>query len=545
MHSGERLDNNTMTGSVYKQLSPFELKFAVTELLNKINSVNDIQNCLAEFEMLEAQKDKNVLAKILFKELSGADTKKIPVICFMLEHYLPKDELINKLWAALKNSNLQTEAKITILNLLRDLDSDWSYETCEEYLKDDAKSLLDENTKHLLNVAVINPEVQIDFLDFMATIRTNDKITLLNSLDEDFTSDAMANILIPVFMSEPDSPEGLEALKLLAHTKSQLALHALEEMKNYASGEVLQEIKRSLSTIKLSGMRIDNTKEFYKKILSDSSPHKFYVTYPDGHGNIAMIFTRLTENKKIRFVSIVTNIETGIKDCFGFFEISEFEYSKILERFLRDEKTVDITPEAFRTILYNAELATVQKTGNNWKFPYEYVCWRNLLIDIDFDPQKIEEILKEKVSPLQITGSIASKLEELRISSRWFLDMDYSNEFTKILKMIKTAGNLDELVNNHWESVFDEAEKTEWKKKILFSAYIKFAIGKEDDAGFVYGILFSEQAQAVLFKEILKRSIYEYLMVVKYDKSVNSYDLTHEEINDKINYIEEKWVDNV
>ena len=346
-------------------------------------------------------------------------------------------------------------------------------------------------------------------------------------------------------MSEPDSPEGLEALKLLAHTKSQLALHALEEMKNYASGEVLQEIKRSLSTIKLSGMRIDNTKEFYKKILSDSNPHKFYVTYPDGHGNIAMIFTRLTKNKKIRFVSIVANIETGIKDCFGFFEISEFEYSKILERFLRDEKTVDITPEAFRTILYNAELATVQKTGNNWKFPYEYVCWRNLLIDIDFDPQKIEKILKEKVSPLQITGSIASKLEELRISSRWFLDMDYSNEFTKILKMIKTAGNLDELVNNHWESVFDEAEKTEWKKKILFSAYIKFAIGKEDDAGFVYGILFSEQAQAVLFKEILKRSIYEYLMVVKYDKSVNSYDLTHEEINDKINYIEEKWVDNV
>ena len=123
--------------------------------------------------------------------------------------------------------------------------------------------------------------------------------------------------------------------------------------------------------------------------------------------------------------------------------------------------------------------------------------------------------------------------------------MSSSNEFIKIPKIRKTAGNLDELVNNHWESVFDEAEKTEWKKKILFSAYIKFAIGKEDDAGFVYGILFSEQAQAVLFKEILKRSIYEYLMVVKYDKSVNSYDLTHEEINDKINYIEEKWVDNV
>ncbi len=534
-----------MPNSNFKQLSPFEMKFAITELLKKINSVNDIQNCLADFEMLEAQKDKKVLSKILFKELTNAQPAKIPIICFLLEHYLPKEELINKLWSALKIQNLQTEVKITILNLLRDLDSDWSYETCEEYLEDDAKSLLDENTKHLLNTAVINPEVQIDFLDFMATIRTNDKITLLNSLGDDFSSDAMANILIPVFMSEPNSPEGIEALKLLGQTKSQLALHTLEEAKTFASGEILQEIKRSLSTLKLSGMRVDNTKEFYKKILSNSTPHKFYVTYPDGYGDIAMIFTRLTENKKIRFVSIVANIKTGIKDCFGFFEISEFEYSKILERFLRDEKTVEITPDAFRTILYNAELATIKKSDSNWKFPYEYICWRNLLIDIDYEAKSIEEILKEKVSPKKINGNISSKLSELRISSRWFLDANYSDEFINLLKQLKNSDNLDNLIEENLNKVFDKEEKEEWKKKILTSAYIKYAIGKPDEAEIVYGIIFSDDEQKELFKDILKRSIYEYLMVIKYDKNVNSYDLTHEEINDKIKYIEEKWVDNV
>lgn len=115
--------------------------------------------------MLDAQEDKKVISKVLFKELSNADTAKIPVICFMLEHYVQKDELVNKLWESLKNQNLQTEVKITILNLLRDLDADWSYESCEEYLND-AQSLLDENTKQLLNTAVINPEVQIDFMDF-------------------------------------------------------------------------------------------------------------------------------------------------------------------------------------------------------------------------------------------------------------------------------------------------------------------------------------------------------------------------------------------
>ena len=312
-----------MTTSKFKQLNPFELKNAITTLLNKINSVDDIQNCLADFEMLDAQEDKKVISKVLFKELSNADTAKIPVICFMLEHYVQKDELVNKLWESLKNQNLQTEVKITILNLLRDLDADWSYESCEEYLND-AQSLLDENTKQLLNTAVINPEVQIDFMDFLTTLRVQDKITLLNSFSEDFESDALANILIPVFVSEPNSPEGKEALKLLADTKSQLALHVLNEMLALSDGELSQAIRKSLSTIKISGMREDNTKEFYTKILSNSKPYKFYMTYPDGHGDQALIFTRITNNEKIRFVSIVINIETGIRDCFGFFEISKW-----------------------------------------------------------------------------------------------------------------------------------------------------------------------------------------------------------------------------
>ena len=106
--------------------------------------------------------------------------------------------------------------------------------------------------------------------------------------------------------------------------------------------------------------------------------------------------------KKIRFVSIVINIETGIKDCFGFFEISKFECSKILERFLRDEKTVDIDPESFKTILYNAEITTIKNSHNNWKLPYEYVCWKNLLIDIDFDSEQIETILSEQIVPAKV-----------------------------------------------------------------------------------------------------------------------------------------------
>ena len=85
MRSGERQDNQIMTGAKFKQLNPFELKSAITELLGKINSVNDIQNCLADFDMLDSQEDKKLISKVLFKELVNANPEKIPVLCFLLE----------------------------------------------------------------------------------------------------------------------------------------------------------------------------------------------------------------------------------------------------------------------------------------------------------------------------------------------------------------------------------------------------------------------------------------------------------------------------
>lgn len=533
-----------MTNSQFKQLNPFELKAALTSLLSKINSVEDIQKCLADFELLDNQEDKKTLSKILFKELVNSTVEKIPIICFLLEHYTPKDELVNKLWETLKNQNLQSEVKITILNLLRELDSDWSYETCEEYLGDDT-DILDENTKQLLNSAIINPEVQIDFMDFLASIRVQDKLTLLNSFGKDFSDDALANILIPVFVSEPNSAVGQEALKLLGETKSQLALHILEEMQNVTKGELYQNIRKSLSTLKIAGIREDNTKEFYQKILSNSKPNKFYITYPDGHGDQAMIFTRKTENERIRFVSVVINIENGIKDCFGFFDISQFECDKILERFLRDEKTVDIPPETFKTILNNAEMTTIIKNNNDWKLPYEYVCWKNLLVDIDSDSETIEQLLKEQILPAKVDSNIIEKLNSMKISAHWFLDANYSDEFEELLSELQNTEDLTELTNNYLDKVFYPEEKASWINKLIMTAYIKYSIGKDDEASEIYGIIHNEDVLNELLQNILQRSIYEYLMTIKYNKDLNTNHLSIDDIEEKLKYIEEKWVQHV
>lgn len=524
-----------------KQLNPFEIKSVLIKLLAKINSLNDIQNCLGEIDTLDAQEDKSLLSKLLFKELINSPAPKIPVVCFLLEHFIPKDMLIAGLWDVLKNKNLKTDIRVMVLNMLRELDADWSYEDCSQYIED-AEDILDENTKQLLSSAVINPEVQIDFMDFMFSIKTDDKITLLNSFENDFDSDALANILIPVFESNPSSPEGLEALKMLGNTKSQLALHTLERMAKLTTGELNQSIRRSLATLKMAGIRQDNTEEFYKKILSNSKPEKFYVTYPDAHGDSAMIFTRKTDNNKIRFVSIVINLETGIKDCFGFYEISQFECDKILERFLKNEKVVSITPSGFKNILYNAEITTLNRQKNEWLLPYEYVCWKNLLVDIECEELPINQIVEKNIKPAQPNQNIINKLETMKISAHWFMDIEYSDEFSELIHCLKTENNLDKLITENFDKIYTEEEKQSWKEKLIFSTYIKHVIGKDDEASEIYTSVLDNNIFTQLLENILKRSIYEYLVLIKYNKDLNKEMFTDEDISFRIEYIEKNWV---
>ena len=122
------------------------------------------------------------------------------------------------------------------------------------------------------------------------------------------------------------------------------------------------------------------------------------------------------------------------------------------------------------------------------------------------------------------------------------MDYQYSDEFENLLKEIKTCENLDLLVENNLDKVFYEVEKSEWIKKLIMSAYIKYSIGKDDEAQILYGITKDEKVLEELFRNILKRSIYEYLSVIKYDKSVETFGLTHEEIEGNIKYIEDRWV---
>ena len=133
----------------------------------------------------------------------------------------------------------------------------------------------------------------------------------------------------------------------------------------------------------------------------------------------------------------------------------------------------------------------------------------------------------------------------MKVSAHWFLDYQYSDEYENALKTLKQEQNLDLWIDKNLDNIFYEQEQQEWTKKLLVSSYIKYSIGKDDEAQEIYGLAKDETLKKELYKEILKRSIYEYLMAIKYDKNINHHNLTIEDIDNDIKYIEEKWVQHV
>lgn len=533
-----------MTG-LYKQLNPFEVKTLILNIISKFEGISDFSILKAlNVDLLDAQNDKKTIVKILYKELNNATSKNEYILRLLLERYAPKDELSAHLWSLLKNPLVSNETKIVAVNLLRDIDIGHTYDEFGKYI-DNEEELVDHDTKLLLKNAIFNPEVQIDFLDFVNSLNTNDKITLIKSLGEDYTEDELANILIPVFLSNPSSEEGKTSLEILGECKSPLAYHALNEAIKYAKEDLKPTIKRNLSKLKLSGIREDNTHIFYKKLLSTSKPYIFCLTYPDGQGNQALIFTREKEDGRIQFASVVTDDYNGIKDCFGFYDISKFECEKIIERFYQDEEVLNVTPEALKTILINSE-----KLSD--KFPYEYICWKNLLADIEPENTDIRRILEKELTAQKLSLDNLKELLRDEFTKHWFLDYGYSDEYDGLVNSLNKKLlnhdyklDFDKIIDEHFENIFDATEYRIWSERLLMSAFLKLLTDRKDFAEKIYGLYFDEVLKKEFFKNIIRKSIYEYYFGLKYNTELNDGKFSLNELDYIIKLIESKWVQNV
>ena len=503
---------------------------------------------LTDLKMIE---DKKTVLDILIKELINASEQKALIICWLLTELIDKETLNNELWNVIKAPEYGDHIKMIAFNMLKDLGNKIDYDVISGYFEQ-FNELINKETKQLLDTAIMNPEAQIDFMDFLSSISDNDKIILIKSLEEDYANDALANILIPVFLFYIDTEVGNVALEILGRSKSQLAYHALENAKKYAPENLLGKINKAISELKMSGIRVDNTEEFYKNILRESKPYKVYVSFPDGHGNMGIVFSRIRANKTLQFLAIVTNPRYGILDSFGFNSMTERDFFKIIDKFYNYQEKYEINASVAKYLIDQAEEGS---HTNNEPIPYEYVCWQSILLDIE--PEKPNLYIEKR----ELNQKDVDKLCLSDYVQNWFFDEITSEEFKAFINKLSSeykANNfdvdLDKFIADNFDSIYTAKELA--YKLITFNivAYLRMLKGDKELAEIFYSL----GSNYAFLTNIIRKSIYEYYVGKRYilknqRKTANVFEKKMQpnvddfqllQLDMIISSIEARWVDN-
>lgn len=542
------------------QLNKLQIKAEILMVMSKLHANIEAANVDEVLQTLTEQEDKKSILEILSKELYKADEERAILICFLMLKLNEKETIEATLWEALASPSLKDSIKGILLNVLKDMGNKVDYEKLDQYFENPTQ-VVDADTQRLLNTAIINPEAQIDFLDFVSSLSDFDKKLLVQSLGDDYSSDNLANILNPLVLYQSETELGKIAIDILGTTKSQLALHTLSEILEFSDDEeVISTVKKNLSKLKIAGVREDNAIDFYKSILT-TKPYESYTSYPDGHGNQALIFSREREDETLQLVAIVINDTRGIVDCFGFNEISKAELERIVNKFYSGDDKIYINPHVAKKLLLNAEKLT-RKIGA--KISYEYICWKTLFADTEIDPVPVELTLKSSLTLIELSNKDMDKIFEFNFVQKWFFDTEQDADFKHIIDRLndKIIQNdfeldLDEIIENSTANVFTTQQKSLLDKRILMSAYLKFLSNSNDDAKLLFSLYFDESKKEDLSKAILKKSIYEYYVTqkAKYKeehKMTNIFalrnkpktvELSQSQLNSTISLIESLWVE--
>ena len=529
-------------------MNKLQIKAEILATLNALsNSTKPDASLLTDLKNIE---DKKSVLDILIRELTNANEKKAMLICWLLTELIDKEVLNDELWNVIKSPDYNDHIKMISFNMLKDLGNKIDYDVISGYFEQ-FNDLINEETRQLLETAIMNPEAQIDFMDFLNAISDQDKIILIKSLEEDYAYDSLANILIPVFLYYINTEVGYTALEILGRSKSQLAYHALENAKSFAGENLISRINKALSELKMSGIRVDRTEEFYKNILQESKPYKTYISFPDGHGNLAIIFSRKRQNQTLQFLAIVINPRYGILDSFGFNAMTEQDFYRIVDKFYNYQERYEISEGVAKYLLNQAE---ENSHTNGEQIPYEYICWQSILLDIE--PQKPEV----NIEKTELNQKDIDKLCLSDYVQNWFFDEITSENFAEFINELSNAYkennfnvDLDKFIADHFDSIYTASELAYKKVTFNLAAYLRLT---KDDLELAK-IFYSLDSNYQFLTNIIRKSIYEYYVGRRYilknqRKTTTAFQPKKQEGSDFkllqldliISSIEARWVDN-
>ena len=488
-------------------MNKIQIKAEILATISALSTSSQPNSSLiTDLKMIE---DKKTVLDILIKELVNASEQKALIICWLLTELIDKDTLNDELWNVIKAPEYGDHIKMIAFNMLKDLGNKIDYEVISGYFEQ-FNELINKETKQLLDTAIMNPEAQIDFMDFMSAISDEDKIILIKSLEEDYANDALANILIPVFLYYIGTEVGNTALDMLGRSKSQLAYHALENAKKFASEDLQGRINKAVSELKMSGIRVDNTEEFYRNILRESKPYKVYVSFPDGHGNMGIVFSRIRANHTLQFLAIVTNPRYGILDSFGFNSMNERDFFKIVDKFYNYQEKYEINAGVAKYLIEQAEAGS---HTNNEPIPYEFVCWQSILLDVEAEKPNLylekRELNQKDIDKLCLSDYVQN----------WFFDEITSEDFKVFIDKLSDEYksnnfdvDLDKYIADNFDSIYTAKELAYKLITFNIAAYLRMLKGDKELAEIFYSL----GSNYAFLTNIIRKSIYEYYVGKRY-----------------------------
>ncbi len=396
---------------------------------------------LKQLKRLQEIQPRESVLDILVKELERCrSAETLQVIVQLLMELGTIEYLQDKLWNIIRSSSTTDEVKDASNLVLRHLGDTSDPDLYLEYLED-PQGLIGRETIRMLEVSTENPEALIDFIDFILSLELEDQTRLLSTLQNDYPSEYLVNIYIPLLESDP-SPELWELLiHNLGETKSVAAAELLHRLLTWPESRLpvpQKLITKSLKTLQISGAYHpenpaikDVNRQSSHALVTDTHPYQCFSTVSDGIGNQGILFSRQRPNGDITLVCAAINDVHGIIDCFGFFQISVGDFHKIVEKFHEGTTKIKVSPEYCAYKLQQAEDLNAQ---NAFRLPYEYRCWQPMLGDIATEPPVEMQRYEEWVRPEWYSET--DNLYQHPDFSSWFLEQGDELSVTQLLQKV-------------------------------------------------------------------------------------------------------------
>ena len=503
------------------KLNKLQIRAKVFEIIKSYTSEDDFASKLhiENLRVLNEFEDYEFVLEILMKELISSDGFELEAVQYILADYATLEMAENTIWNLLKDKNITDSKKEILLSLLRALGGKIDIPLLMDCMQN-FDAVVDQQTQSLLQVAAINPEAQIDFLDFLSSLKTKEQVQLVKSLQDDFKGDELANILSPCLQINISDTLKEEVVEILASSNSYLAV---KPIKTFILSTDIDELKKkafkALNQLQSSGIDIDNDELLNireHEVCKASKFYKAYLSQVDGCGNQGLIFSRITDDSKIIMFSTVINNKDGIIDCFGLHDISITDFQKVVKRFRDNDMVVPIEASEAKFLLKKAENINKNSREN---ISYEYLCWSVYLYDIEYTEVDYASLLTRKIENLDYR--IYDELYSTEVFDSWFFEYDDNIDVQEFIDYVVEQKDMDisDLMDKIQEKLVILSAKLFTSEKIsnyaemLFNVARIFYINQDAEKANMAANLANaiQNGENRFFEDILVRSVLQYL----------------------------------